>query len=415
MTHGPETSLVSGLLRLDLPSRIMAIIEDAGGEARLVGGAVRDVLAGMPLADDADIDMATTLLPAQAATALKSAGLRVIPTGIDHGTITVMKKDSGKACQKVELTTLRQDIRTDGRHAEVVFGTDWMADAARRDFTINSLYADQSGQIYDPFGGLDDLKAGRVRFIGEPEARIREDYLRMLRYFRFFGRFSRTGPDAAAMAAIRHHSSGLGQISGERIAAELRGILQTRSVPAIEALVASGLDREIAATGFNAAGYGDLVAAVPDIPVMIALGLLLGDASPEPVAQRLRLSNAEQRLLLAATTPVDAGSLEQKDWQRQAWRLARQGQHDAETLAFIYAAQVIRDQRRFDLMAFARLRNWQMPVFPVTGGDLLEHGYNEGAELGKALQSLEASWVERDFLPGREALLNMLDASPLKR
>ena len=160
----------------------------------------------------------------------KQQGFRVIPTGIDHGTITVVDHKQGGV--RAEVTSLRADIRTDGRHAEVVFGTDWLEDARRRDFTINTMYLSATGEVFDPFDGRADLAAGKVRFVGDAETRITEDYLRMLRFFRFHARFGGAAPDPDAMAAIRRNAEGLGRISGERIAQEMRGIL-TASSPGV--------------------------------------------------------------------------------------------------------------------------------------------------------------------------------------
>lgn len=410
-----NNNLAQPLLRLEVPRQIMAIVANAGGEARFVGGVVRDVLAGIPVADDADVDMAGTLLPEEAAHALRASGFRVVPTGIDHGTITIVGKGHDEPRQKIELTTLRQDIRTDGRHAEVIFGTDWSADAARRDFTINSLYVDAEGQIFDPFDGAKDLKAGRVRFIGNPTMRIREDYLRMLRYFRFFARFGKGDPDAEAMDAIRRERHGLKQISGERVGAEIKGILLARSHPAINAMNLTGIDREIVEGGFTADNFANLIGFSADIPVMILLGNLIGHASPGDVADRLRLSNAERRLLVQAAEKTDIEALEGNAWQGRAWRFARDAKIDMKTLSYLYAAWSIQKRGTVDGRHQSRLENWRMPVFPVTGGDLLERGFQQGEELGHALSMLEEQWIKSEFIDGKDDLLNSLDAGRTKR
>ncbi len=406
----PNTYLAETLLRLELPQKIMAVVAQAGGEARFVGGVVRDLLAGITSDDHADIDMAGTLPPEESARVLKAAGLRVIPTGIDHGTITVMEKAQDAPRRKVELTTLRRDIHTDGRHAEVVFGTDWTADAARRDFTINSLYADAEGQIFDPFGGVEDLKAGRVKFIHDAGMRIREDYLRMLRYFRFFGRFGRGDADAEALAAIRQQRAGLKQISGERIAAEIKGILLSRSAPAIDAMVLTGIDHEIAEGGFITENFTTLLASVADMPVIILFGYLIGKASPGDVADRLRLSNAERRLMEQAAGDMDIELLEGRDWQRGAWQIAKDTRLDMKTLSFLYAVWSVRKRGTADRSHQSRLRNWRLPVFPVTGGDLMDRGFREGEKLGQTLAMLEQQWIDGGFMQGKDELLNFLDA-----
>ena len=410
MSVHPNTNLAETLLRLELPQKIMAVVAQAGGESRFVGGVVRDLLAGMAIEDDADIDMAGTLPPEESARVLKAAGFRVIPTGIDHGTITVMEKAQDAPKRKVELTTLRRDIRTDGRHAEVVFGTDWTADAARRDFTINSLYADAEGQIFDPFGGVEDLKAGRVKFIHDAGMRIREDYLRMLRYFRFFGRFGRGDADPGALAAIRQERAGLKQISGERIATEIKGILLSRSAPAIDAMVLTGIDHEIVDGGFATENFTTLLETAADIPVMILFGYLVGEGSPGGVADRLRLSNAERRLLEQAAGDMDIELLEGRDWQRGAWQIAKDTCLDMKTLSFLYAVWSVRKRGTVDRSHQSRLRHWRLPVFPVTGGDLMDRGFREGEKLGQTLAMLEQQWIDGRFMQGKDELLNFLDA-----
>ncbi|XDZ66154.1 CCA tRNA nucleotidyltransferase [Alphaproteobacteria bacterium LSUCC0684] len=415
MTDRTFINLRETLLRLELPCQIIHLVAAAGGEARYVGGVVRDLLAGIPLAMDADIDMAGTLPPEKAAQALKNAGLRVIPTGIKHGTITVMAEGKNAPKQKVELTTLRQDIKTDGRHAEVVFGTDWAADAARRDFTINSIYADAEGRIFDPFGGVEDLNSGKVRFIGDPTTRIREDYLRMLRYFRFFARFSRGDADEEAMAAMKRERAGLRQISGERIAAEIKGILKTRSVAAIDAMIATGIDQEIVAGGFSNQNFSKLVEFSSGIPPILLLGFLVGDAPPDLVAERLRLSNAEHQLLRLAMDSTSINELEGQIWQREAWSITKDNRLDTKTISFLYSVWAIRVHDRVDMRVFKRLRDWQVPVFPVTGGDLMDRGFHEGEALGQALATLEEYWIDQGFKPDRDELLNSLDALPSTR
>jgi len=415
MTDQPIINLQTTLLRLELPCKIIRIIAAAGGEARYVGGVVRDLLAGIPFVADADIDMAGTLPPKIAAQALINAGLRVIPTGIAHGTITVMARGKNVPKQKVELTTLRQDINTNGRHADVVFGTDWAADAARRDFTINSLYLDAEGNIFDPFGGVEDLNSGRVRFIGDPTTRIREDYLRMLRYFRFFARFSLGDPDQEAMAAIKRERARLRQISGERVAAEIKSILKIRSVAAIDAMIASGIDQEIVEGGFSNKNFSKLAEFPSDIPPMLLLGFLVGDAPPDRVAKRLRLSNVEYRLLQLTTANSAINELEKNGWRREVWRLAKDNRLDNKMIALLYAVWAIRIHDRVDRGIFKKIRDWQLPVFPVTGKDLMDRGFYEGEELGQVLSKLEAQWIDQCFRPDRDELLNSLDALPSKR
>ena len=218
-------------------------------EARVVGGAVRDALAGRPITD---IDLATPRTPEQVTKALQEAGIRVVPTGIDHGTVTAVLGE-----RSFEITTLRRDVETDGRHAVVAFTDDWRTDAARRDFTINAMSMARDGEVFDYFGGIADLRAGIVRFVGDPATRIAEDHLRILRYFRFFARYSAGPADAAALAAIRAGASGLGKLSAERVWSELSRILAVPDPRAAVALMADlGVMDAVLPEGADAARAG---------------------------------------------------------------------------------------------------------------------------------------------------------------
>ncbi len=260
-------------------------------DARVVGGAVRDGLLGY---DVADIDLASVQQPEAVTRALQSAGIRVIPTGLDHGTVTALVGGRG-----IEITTLRRDIETDGRHAVVAFTDDWRADAARRDFTINALSMAPDGSVFDYFDGLRDLRDHRVRFVGDPARRIAEDYLRVLRFFRFFARYGRERPDAVTLAALRDGVAGLGGLSVERVWSELKRILMTSDPSAAVARMAElGVLAAVLPEGADPTALAALVASgAPADPIIRLAALLTGDA--DALADRLRLANDERARLSA--------------------------------------------------------------------------------------------------------------------
>jgi poly(A) polymerase len=409
-------SIAVGLLSAPLPSRIISAITDAGGEARFVGGMVRDAVLLHDKSDHpGDIDMATTLHPDDVVRVLKGAGLRVIPTGIAHGTVTVVAPQNPPHPSPqtpgpvVELTTLREDITTDGRHAEVRFGTDWTEDARRRDFTINSMSLDHHGKLHDPFGGLADLKAGIVRFVGDAETRIREDYLRIMRFFRFYSRFGKTAPDAEAMQAITLLAEHLDRISGERMGNEMRGIMAAGHLPGLKAMMRAGVDRLIAPGGFKLDGMQALVALKGFDAPMLRLGFIIAGADRQATATRLRLSRREARQLALADDAVDAGSLEGGDWQQQAWPLLRSGEQAPEDLASRYAMSAIRQSGTVDQAAYRRLNEWHLPVMPLGGDDIRERGVPAGEGIGVILRRIEAEWAASGFQLSRDDLLKKLD------
>lgn len=405
-----ETGL-SRLPELALPQRIMSTIAAEGGEVRFVGGVVRDVLRGAAPETLTDIDMAVNRPPNECRIWLEEAGFRVIPTGIDHGTITVV--DHGNKAAKVELTTLRADIKTDGRHAEVAFGTDWETDASRRDFTINAIYLSADGTLYDPLGGQDDLARGRVRFVGDAAQRIQEDYLRMLRFFRFHARFGHEAPDAEAMQAITHHKAGLEQISGERIAQEMRGILAAGTADAIRAMINTGLDRMIAPNGFNIEAFDRLDNKGFVLESMHLLGFLIRQQNSAEVAARLRLSRKETALLHQAADSRGFLVLAGDDWQKHAYSLCRDGSMTARTMAGLYAVAAADAGEAVVPEIHDRLVAWVQPQFPVTGDDLISAGMAPGQVLGQQLKALERAWIDSDFTLDRDALLKRLDAGRL--
>lgn len=354
--------------------------------ARLVGGCVRDALAHRPVAD---IDLATPDEPDAIVAALEHAGLRAIPTGFAHGTITALAGD-----HPYEITTLRRDIRTDGRHATVAFTDDWRQDAARRDFTINAMSMTPDGAVFDYFGGVEDLRAGRVRFVGDPATRIAEDYLRILRYFRFFARYGHAGSDKAGLAAIRAAVPGLSILSAERVWSELKRIL---AAPAPDAALTLMQDSGVLAAILP----GVALSQVNDLPPEPMLRLAaLDPPDPAALADSLKLSGAEAEALLALlgpTPPPDATDATLRTLL-------------ADTPADILIGRA-RIARLPDTL-IARLAALPAPRFPLQGRDLLALGHLPGPALGATLARLRARWLASGCALSREDLLAELAARP---
>jgi poly(A) polymerase/tRNA nucleotidyltransferase (CCA-adding enzyme) len=357
----------------------LAAVLAALPDARVVGGAVRDWLAGRTVAD---IDLATALPPEAVMAALARAGLRAVPTGMDHGTVTALSGGRG-----FEVTTLRRDVVTDGRHAVVEFTDDWRADAARRDFTINAMSLARDGTVFDYFGGEADLAAGLVRFVGDPATRIAEDALRILRFFRFHARYGRGDPDAAALAAIRGGLAGLAILSAERVWSELsRILLAPDPAGAVLLMAETGVLPAILPDGADPVALARLVSAgAPADPVLRLAALSTG--APDAVAARLRLSGAEREMLAA----LRAGGTPPPDADDAALRRA---------LADIPAAVLIgrawlaggADPAWAGLRA--RLASIPRPVFPLEGRDVLALGLPEGPRVGALLRQVRQWWLE---------------------
>lgn len=360
--------------RADLKRLVAALGAD---KARYVGGAVRDTLLGLPVKD---IDLATTIEPRKVMRALENVGIRAIPTGIEHGTVTAILPDG-----PVEITTLRHDVSTDGRRATVTFAQDWQEDAARRDFTINALYADPaSGELFDYFGGLEDLKARRVRFIGDARQRIREDHLRILRYFRFQARFGSQPADRQAEDAVSELAATLKALSRERIGMETMNLL---ALPDPAPTVARMAQLGVLGVVLPEADPAALAALVeqeraqdiaPD-PLRRLAALLPADPDlAGQVAARFRLSGAQQkRLTLAAARKVTPG-----DARALAYRLGREQALDRLLLAGADTAP---------------LSGWDIPVFPLKGGDIVARGVAAGPAVAKTLRAIEDRWIAEGF------------------
>lgn len=395
---------------------VFALLNADGGEARVAGGAVRNSLMGH---DVADVDIATTLLPSDVIERAEAEGMKAIPTGIDHGTVTLVNKAA-----TFEVTTLREDIETNGRHAEVRFGTDWQKDANRRDLTINGLYADFDGNVIDLVGGLDDIKSANVRFIGDAEQRIKEDYLRVLRFFRFFAQYGKGRPDAEGLKASARAVSNLSQLSAERIWKEMR-LLFGASDPSRALLwmrttgVLTAIFPETEKWGIDSIG--------PLIETRTVLGwdrdpLLVLEAIIPPdgdriseMAKRLKMSGKERdRLKNWAKTPKIAHELAETALDRQIYRGSLSGIKDVLRLSLISARSRAEadDAAMIESAGFSKLLaravNWSEPEFPLSGKDLIAHGINVGKDMGIKLKELEELWIESNFNLSRSDLLEKL-------
>lgn len=382
---------------------ILAALAGDGAETRFVGGVVRDGLLGRTLAD---IDFATTLPPEESSRRLWDAGLKAAPTGLAHGTITAVVDGRG-----YEITTLRRDVATDGRHATVAFTDDWREDAARRDFTFNAMSADASGRVYDYFGGQDDLKVGRVRFVGDAAARVAEDYLRILRFFRFQAWYGAGPADPAALAACADGVAGLDRVSAERVRVELLRLLAAPDPRlALAAMRSTGV--LAAVLGAEAHDISALIehegesGVAPD-PLLRLAGLAPNAGSM--LAERLRLSNAEAAALRALEpTPPTLGD------DDAAWRRALH-QDGAETFrrkALLAAAAGETGQLDARLAAAAA---WTPRALPISGGDLIALGLTRGPAIGAMLRALEDVWIDQDFGPEKAELLAMAEAKMAAR
>jgi poly(A) polymerase len=373
--------------------RVYQALEHAGGHPRFVGGCVRDGLLGRKIRD---IDIATPLDPAAVMKAAEAAGLKHVPTGIDHGTVTVIADHIG-----IEVTTLRRDVETFGRHATVVFTDNWREDAARRDLTMNALFADLSGKVYDYFDGIADLQAGKVRFVGAPEDRMREDYLRILRYFRFHADYATGDFDRSALAAAKALKSELKSLSGERLRQETLKLLVARHgtrtwrTMLAEGIVAAFLP---AATTIDRMAKVEALESrlkVPQDPIRRLAALTVTGSGPT-VAETLKLSNAERDRLAAVTAP-------RPDFAVQDPALVRRQIYDlgnalALDLLLVDWGEPEIDWRR----AFEIVREWPRPEFPLKGRDVSALGVPAGPEIGRLLKDIEDWWIAGDFAADRD-------------
>jgi len=390
--------------------RILQILDCEGEEARIVGGAVRNTLLGEPVSE---IDIATTALPDEIIRRAQSAKLRSVPTGIDHGTVTLVVDGA-----PYEVTTLREDVETYGRKAKVAFGRDWRRDAERRDFTINALSLSRDGIVHDYVGGLADLDARRVRFIGDAAARIAEDYLRILRFFRFHAAYGEGEPDAAALHACIEGRGGLGGLSRERVRMEMLKLLTARrAVASVRLMAEAGLLTGILGGVAYLAAFERLTAiemqcgaAADAIRRLGALAVYV-DEDATRLFERLRLSNAESERLHSMAAEwwrIDAGMAAQAA-RALLYRLGPVRYADRLMLGWSRSPQRPDDSRWLALAGLPA--RWQTPAFPLAAADLIVRGLGKGPALGAALREAEAAWIAADFPSEPAAIAAIAEAA----
>lgn len=396
---------------------VIAALTKDGSQVRFVGGCVRDSVCRRPVKD---IDIATHERPERVMELLEAAQIRAIPTGIAHGTVTAVVGGA-----HYEITTLRQDIETFGRHARVAFTDDWVADAARRDFTMNAMFADPQGRIFDPFNGLADLAAGQVRFVGDPKTRIDEDVLRLLRFFRFFAHYGRPPMDGAALAACRKLAHRLGELSGERVAGELVRLLEATDPAAVLLVMrGEGILPQILPEATELGRLKMLTwlesramvrpSVIPDPIRRLGAMVRADDAGIDALGERLKLSAAQIARVKAIAQPrvtvtaelddlaarqvlYDLGADTVRDLVLVSWADRR------SRVAHVNSADTARWLHLLDLAD-----EWRPVSLPVRGADCLELGLSRGPAIGRALAAVEAWWRAGDFQPDRAACLEQL-------
>jgi poly(A) polymerase len=392
-------------------ARLLEVLDRDGEEARVVGGAVRNALIDVPVHE---VDVATTAVPDEVVKRVTAAGFKPVPTGIEHGTVTVVIDK-----QPFEVTTLRQDVETDGRHAKVAFGRDWKTDAERRDFTMNALSVTRDGTVHDYTGGLADLATRSVRFIGDPKKRIEEDYLRILRFFRFHAAYSNGGhPYAEGLAACIAGRDGLDQLSRERVRMEVMKLMvAAHAVPTLIAMADCGLLlRVLGGASYlgsfeNMAKVEAAIGVAPDpVQRLGALGVWVAEDA-ERLTQKLRLHNAEQERLISMA---------------EGWRRISPGRGEAAARTLIYrlGPEAFTDHA---LLGWARSdasasdanwhamtttpRRWTAPLFPLKAADFMKRGIDKGPALGAVLRAAETRWIAAGFPDDQTTLDKIADTA----
>jgi poly(A) polymerase len=389
---------------------LLAVLDRAGEEARVVGGAVRNSLLDAPIGD---IDIATTAVPDEVVRRVEAAGFKPVPTGVEHGTITVVA-----AGRPYEVTTLREDIETFGRHAKVAFGRDWKRDAERRDFTMNALSASRDGTVHDYVNGLADITARRVRFIGDAATRIAEDYLRILRFFRFHAAYGEGAPDPDGVAACIDARAGLDQLSRERIRMEVLKLLVAKhAMPSLAVMTEAGLLEQVLGGVPLLASFANMVkleaalALSPDaVRRLGALGVSVVEDA-ERLRERLRLANAEfERLAsMADRWWWISSDLGERGGRALLYRLGPEPFIDRVLLAWTRSPQGAADQPWHSLASLPG--RWSVPAFPLKAADFLARGLPKGPRLGVALRAAEEAWIAADFPGDSRALAAIADAA----
>jgi poly(A) polymerase len=382
---------------------VFAALGPDGIETRAVGGAVRDTLLGLPVTQA--VDLATTAEPEKVIALAERAALKAVPTGIDHGTVTVIADGA-----PFEVTTLRRDVETYGRHAKIAYTTSWEEDAKRRDFTLNALYADRDGKVFDPLGGYGDLQAGRVRYIGDAEARIKEDYLRILRFFRFNAYYGKGDMDEAGLKASVKLRGGLEQLSAERVAGELKRILVApQAARAVAALYDYGLLTGVIGGVPRLTRFERLVAIEeanglpPDAALRLAALAVFVREDVARLALRLRLSNAEQEVLALGVREDEGASVPDEMTAKAA--VYRLGPLYRSSLLLAWADSGATPDDAGWRNVLTLPERWQAPSFPLGGNDIMTLGELKGPEIGAVLKSVEQHWIETGFVLERDQLL----------
>jgi poly(A) polymerase len=388
-------------------ARVLALLDGDGEEARVVGGAVRDVLLNRPIGD---MDIATTALPEEVVRRARAARIKSVPTGIDHGTVTLIVEG-----QPFEITTLREDVETFGRKARVAFGRDWARDAQRRDFTINGLSADAAGVVHDHVGGLADIAARRVRFIGDPDRRIAEDYLRILRFFRFHAAYGAGDLDRAGYLACIRGRDGLPTLSAERIRMEFLKILVAPGVQdAVAAMADGGLLLPILGGVTYAGPFAAMIALEhalerkPDAMLRLAALAVAVTEDARRLATRLRLANAEARMLDSMGHRWwRLAGMDEATAQRRLYRLGEARYRERALLAWARSGQGADDPHWRALVTLPD--RWQAPAFPLKAADFIARGFAEGPALGHVLSLAEDAWLAAGFPLDEAALVSIAD------
>lgn len=387
---------------------VMDALLTNGGAARFVGGCVRNALLGVEVSD---IDIATPLTPDEVVRRIEAAGMRAVPTGIEHGTVTAISQST-----PYEITTLRRDVSTDGRRATIAFSSDWAEDAQRRDFTMNGLYADMSGAVFDTVGGIADLQARRVRFIGDPAKRIAEDYLRILRLFRFHAWYGKGEIDGEGLRACAEARGEIKTLSGERIQKEMLKLFGADDpVPVMRSMAASGVLGEVLPGQHRFERFASLVEDdsegffVPD--ALLRLGALIADGDQaRAVATRWRLSNDDRdRLAVTTTAPVKVVSyMSIREVRRALYRFGAPAFKDWVRLRWAEDPKASNGVQWRALLAMAD--SWARPVFPLTGDNVMAAGVPQGPMVGRVLGEVEDWWIDADFTDDDFSLAERLKA-----
>ncbi len=410
--HPPLSPDRAPWLFADEMQAILDLLNADDAVTRVVGGAVRNTLMGLPVSD---VDLATTLLPEQVIERGRRQGYTVVETGLDHGTVTLVA-GTPEHRHSVEVTTLRTDVETHGRHATVAFTEDWAEDAHRRDFTINAVYCNGDGALHDPVRGIPDIESRTIRFVGSPNERITEDYLRIFRFFRFSAQYADGRMEPEALAACIAGKTGIARLSSERIRQELLKLLGAAgAVPVVETMVQNGFLERIGGGGVSHSDFGALAAIEhaqglpPGVLRRLAALFLSGEVDAEDLQERLRLSRDQTKHLsslekIPSDLIPDTGALKHKEL---LYRLGAQSFRDAVLLAWARSGNPHDDPQWSQMMTLPE--RWMPPDFPLTGGDIVAQGIAPGPDVGRIFKRLEQHWIEEGFVGDRDALLALAD------